>query len=572
MGFKRFDPFFRHMRFRRGASALIAVVIALAMAIVPSSAQALANGPEMVAARMSSYFSQFPVEETVERVVKTGNKSVISKGFSAAFKGSPGLKGNGLALAGGGVALGLGITFYWLQSEMNPERELLPPQGSLKILSIVQNEPATAVKIQVDMQCNGNAYVYYYYTTGNSTTQSRGYATKFGGTGNSGGHIAQKGINTWGHELSPGGNSRITGIRFECGQGQSVILGTFSTATAQMTGVALPRDIPRQMEVRGECVDESGTVSNSVVQRSQVYTHQQNLSTGVEVPSVLCPEFTTPGSVEVTEIAPGGEVPERTIYRTPKVSEAPAIADKSDPCSAAHGYPCETGIFKAPVETPTTWGQCGSQFNCTPEAEELRLGTGTQTVTDPQGNTYKCQRGGKVISWAACEGLVESPTTRAPVEVEDTSNPIREAPKPIGTQTPTRTSPLPLPPNSVWECAPRGWELLNPVSYIYGTACVLAWAWIPPNLNSLFDLWESFIARPPGSLIVGGVKGIGNTINAFNAGCGAPLEFGPIKWTCSNPLGTTGVYLKAIVGGGVVMATAFQTWRLANSALGGKKE
>jgi len=500
-------------------------------------------------------------------VVKTGKKSIISKGFSAAFKGSPGLKGNGLALAGGGVALGLGITFYWLQSEMNPERELLPPQGFVKLLSVVQNEPATAVRIQVDFQCNQTAYVRYYYKLNGRT--ENGYAINFTNSANGGnGHNAAKGINVWGADDRYIGQG-VESLRFMCG---TATLATFYTATGQMVGAATPRDIPRQMEVRGECVDEGGTVSNSVVQRSQVYTHQQNLNTGVEVPSVLCPEFTTPGSVEVTEIALGGEVPERTIYRTPKVSEAPAIADKSDPCSAAHGYPCETGIFKAPVETPTTWGQCGSQFNCTPEAEELRLGTGTQTVTDPQGNTYKCQRGGKVISWAACEGLVESPTTRAPVEVEDTSNPIREAPKPIGTQTPTRTSPLPLPPNSVWECAPRGWELLNPVSYIYGTACVLAWAWIPPNLNSLFDLWESFIARPPGSLIVGGVKGIGNTINAFNAGCGAPLEFGPIKWTCSNPLGTTGVYLKAIVGGGVVMATAFQTWRLANSALGGKKE
>ena len=113
-----------------------------------------------------------------------------------------------------------------------------------------------------------------------------------------------------------------------------------------------------------------------------------------------------------------------------------------------------------------------------------------QSTTDPGTCFY-----GPYELTEGCEPAVEVITDPPP---NPDSNPLPFNPQPQPNPQPLPI-PQPIPPtqpvpnlpqsgiSNPAECAPAGWELLNPLAYVTGMGCVLTWAFVPPSPQTAVD-------------------------------------------------------------------------------------
>lgn len=146
--------------------------------------------------------------------------------------------------------------------------------------------------------------------------------------------------------------------------------------------------------------------------------------------------------------------------------------------------------------------------------------------TDPnKADNYECQFGAYPVPLGQCSiyrkpGEVK-PNTRVDVDPDGKVkvNPPVVSTDPddfveIDTITPVPPVP-PVPPvadptvDTVGECFPSGWGVLNPVEWVYRPIkCAFVWAFIPPDgaVEDEIETWrDGILDRPPFSIIAGAV-------------------------------------------------------------------
>jgi hypothetical protein len=165
---------------------------------------------------------------------------------------------------------------------------------------------------------------------------------------------------------------------------------------------------------------------------------------------------------------------------------------------------------------------------------------------------------------------------------------------------------------SIGDCIPHGWDLLNPLAYVKGSACMFLILFIPSNTSTAWENFRASVAgHPPWSLVAGGtamIQGVvtgvnnGNQGNLLNGGGGTIHSIDPtqpdtpvpnftplLTFTgadCSgSPYGaveaptdcTAGLpagmgLIRTILRVGLWVGFLFLIWRRANAAMGAHTE
>lgn len=237
-----------------------------------------------------------------------------------------------------------------------------------------------------------------------------------------------------------------------------------------------PANPLRKMQARAQCVSATGTASFAYAYTS-TYRHTDSVLPKIPLPG--CPDGTSMTELVVYEWIQN--ISGRWVVETvPTLSwSIPQTTIQDYPECLTGGTVCETEVIDHPDgNTYCTWGPYVFQ-----NAECLEV-----PLTNPDGTTYTIPH---TVPSDPAEPTPSPSPTPTPTPTPTTSPEPSPSPTPTPTPTPTPVDPNtndpaaipdPINPSDGSGCAPSGWSLLNPFSYVRSTVCILEWAFIPPDI------------------------------------------------------------------------------------------
>ncbi len=301
---------------------------------------------------------------------------------------------------------------------------------------------------------------------------------------------------------------------------------------------------PKTARSTGRCIDPlTGQTADALPWVSDTYTSEVTLQ------APLCPAGYRLTEVEIMETAEGGSPEVLIDVKTD-------LATLQQPCAAGSATVCDVELQRS-LDGGTTWEECPAG-DCDGD-----------TLADPDTSTERCalMEAGvfvEALSADQCAQIARPDGSPAPQTLA----------APEGN---TGSFQTPLPPvGSAADCAPSGWNLLNPLAYVTGMACVFTWAFVPNStilVGTLSGFVGEFQATGFGQLFTTSTGAITAFVDAFqDPGACTPSD--EIGWetagefvglTCENTDPNWPILYMAMQFG-IMLSTAFALYRIAFAA------